>query len=219
MPAHPSYAELMNRTAANLSSLLVSLNEYPYFRFDVDQPITGQIAAKTYMYLENHIRNDADYWYRGLLDIRNRSTVLIVSRLSDVISPLLHSIAYEAMFQDYLHVSHDGKVSVNPHNLLTFLAGGLPASVCVDESSELWRAIRDQRLERCSLLSSSGVDAKTTLLSFLNRYEKSLDISNRRESPIRSINVVVGAGVACERRARTSRTRSPSASRATTTSA
>lgn len=126
MPMHPDYSDLLNRTALNLCSLLVSLNEFPYFRFDVDQPMTGQIAAKTYMFLEKHVRNDADFWYRGVLDIQNRSTVLIVSRLSDLITPLLHSIAYEAMFQDYLHASRDGKVSVNPHNLLTFLAGGCP---------------------------------------------------------------------------------------------
>ena len=104
------------------------------------------------MFLEKHVRNDADFWYRGVLDIQNRSTVLIVSRLSDLITPLLHSIAYEAMFQDYLHASRDGKVSVNPHNLLTVLAGGLPASINMDETNELWEAIRDLRLERASAL-------------------------------------------------------------------
>ena len=68
--------------------------------------------------------------------------------MSDMVSPLLHSIAYEAMFHDYLHVSHDGRVSVNPHNLLTFLSGGLPSKIDVDEFSEMWKSIRDLRLER-----------------------------------------------------------------------
>ena len=70
----------------------------------------------------------------------NRSTVLIISRMSDMISPLLHSI-------DYLHIGNDGRVSVNPHNLLTFLAGGLPSKICVDEYSEMWESIRNLRLE------------------------------------------------------------------------
>ena len=82
------------------------------------------------------------------MNIQNRSTVLIISRMSDMISPLLHSIAYEAMFHDYLHISNDGHVSVNPHNLLTFLAGGLPSKISVDEYSEMWESIRNLRLER-----------------------------------------------------------------------
>jgi hypothetical protein len=143
----PDYNELINRTALNLCSFLSSINEYPFFRFDSDQPVTGQIAAKAFMHLEERVRNDADYWYRGVINAKNRSTVLIVSRQSDMITPLLHSIAYEAMFHDYLHIGHDGKVSMNPHNMLSFLAGGLPASVNVDEYSDLWKTVRDLRLE------------------------------------------------------------------------
>lgn len=148
MPMHPDYKELIDRTSINLCSLLASLNEYPYFRFDSDQSITGQIAARTFTYLEERIRNDADFWYRGCMNIQNRSTVLILSRQSDMITPLLHSIAYEAMFQDYLHVGHDGHISINPHDLLTYLAGGLPSAVDINEYSDLWSSVRDLRLER-----------------------------------------------------------------------
>lgn len=147
IPSHSDYSTIINRTALLLSSFLVSINEYPYFRFDPDQPITGQIAASTFLHLDDRLRNDADYWYRGCADIRNRSTVIVLSRRSDMITPLLHSIAYEAMFHDYLHVGHNGCVSINPHSLLTFLAGGLPSSINVSEYSELWESIRDLRLE------------------------------------------------------------------------
>ena len=147
MPHHPAYQEIIDRTSLNLCSLLASLNEFPYFRFDTDQSITGQIAARTYTYLEARLRHDADFWYRGCLNIRNRSTVLIISRLSDMITPLLHSIAYEAMMKDYLHVNHTGKVSMNSHSLLSFLAGGLPSSINVEEQCELWESIRDLRIE------------------------------------------------------------------------
>ena len=148
MPMHPEYKDVIDRTSVNLCSLLASLNEYPYFRFDSDQSITGQIAARTFTYLEERIRNDADFWYRGCINIQNRSTVLILSRQSDMITPLLHSIAYEAMFQDYLHVGHDGHISINPHDLLTYLAGGPPTAVDVNEYSDLWNSVRDLRLER-----------------------------------------------------------------------
>ena len=47
MPMHPEYKDVIDRTSVNLCSLLASLNEYPYFRFDSDQSITGQIAART----------------------------------------------------------------------------------------------------------------------------------------------------------------------------
>ena len=146
-PTNPEYKEIISRTSLNLCSFLSSLNEFPYFRFDSDHSLTGQIAARTYTFLEERIRNDADYWYRGCMNIQNRSTVLIISRMSDMISPLLHSIAYEAMFHDYLHIGNDGRVSVNPHNLLTFLAGGLPSKICVEEYSEMWESIRNLRLE------------------------------------------------------------------------
>ena len=147
MPNHPEYHSLINRTALLLCSFLASINEFPYFRFDADQLITGQVAAATFLHIEERIRCDADFWYRGCLHIRNRSTLLILSRKSDIITPLLHSIAYEAMFHDYLHVGHDGRVSINPHSLLAFLAGGLPSSVQMNEYSDLWETIRNLRLE------------------------------------------------------------------------
>lgn len=45
------------------------------------------------------------------------------------------------------------------------------------------------------------------LQSFLQRYEQSLEISNRRESPLRSIAVVVGLQEGVHRRVGTWRTR------------
>lgn len=134
--------------ATNLCSFLVSINEYPYFRFDCDDPLTAQIAAKAFLNLEERVRYDADFWFRGCMDIHNRSTVLIVSRKSDMITPFLHSVAYEAMMHDYFHVGHDGKLSMIPHQALSFLSGGLPSSVDVNESSSLWNSIRDLRYER-----------------------------------------------------------------------
>lgn len=151
MPTHTDFSKAMDRIALLLCSFLISINEYPYFRFDPDCSITGQIAASTFLYLDDQIRNDADFWFRGCIDIQNRSTVLILSRQSDLITPLLHSVAYEAMFHDYLHLSHDGKVSINPHSLLTFLSGGLPSSLDMRESNELWKIIRDMRIERFSV--------------------------------------------------------------------
>ena len=36
MPMHPEYKDVIDRTSVNLCSMLASLNEYPYFRFDSD---------------------------------------------------------------------------------------------------------------------------------------------------------------------------------------
>ena len=209
MPNHPAYQEIIDRTSLNLCSLLASLNEFPYFRFDTDQSITGQIAARTYTYLEDRLRHDADFWYRGCINIRNRSTVLIISRLSDMITPLLHSIAYEAMMKDYLHVNHSGKISINSHSLLTFLAGGLPPSINVEEECELWESIRDLRIE-CMItkslfyqliyylttkylyhISDERIDAHEQVQDKITKCEKSLQISNQKCSPIRSLDIVV----------------------------
>lgn len=163
MPNHPEYQDVINRTSLLLCSFLASINEFPYFRFDADQIINGQIAASTFLHIEERIRYDADFWYRGCLQIRNRSTLLILSRKSDIITPLLHSIAYEAMFHDYLRVGHDGKVSMNPHNLLTFLAGGLPPSIRMNEYSDLWDSIRNLRLECiASILYTSRCERDTS---------------------------------------------------------
>lgn len=81
------------------------------------------------------------------MNIHNQSTVLILSRNSDIIIPFLDSVAYDAMIHNYFHVEHDRMISMIPHQTLSLLSRGLPSSVDVNESSSLWKSIQDLSIE------------------------------------------------------------------------
>ena len=86
--------------------MIISLNEYPYIRFDPHFKVTGRIAGLFYHELNEHIRKDADFWYiqrdfihsfryHGARKIEYRSTFLFVDRYSNLMDMLVHVNTYE----------------------------------------------------------------------------------------------------------------------------
>ena len=98
------------------------------------------------------------------------------------------------MFHDYLQIESNGQVSIKPHSLLTFLEGGLPSSLHIHENSDLWESIRNLYLERISIFLFNiitSIDAKHLVEDYVEKCEKSLQSSNNKASPVRSLNSVV----------------------------
>eukprot|EP00474_Spongospora_subterranea_P009382 CRZ09840.1 hypothetical protein [Spongospora subterranea] len=90
----------LRRTADQLSSLCVTLNEYPYIRYVAANPVTSEIARLVDKSLENALRNLKNWKFNP-----NRGTLLILDRSVDCVAPLMHEYTYQAIINDILPVS------------------------------------------------------------------------------------------------------------------
>ncbi|KAK8814363.1 hypothetical protein WA158_008225 [Blastocystis sp. Blastoise] len=160
-----------------LISVIISLNEYPYLRFDPCFPITGHLTGKFYFELNNHVRKDADFWYHGARKIEYRSTFLSISRKGDLLSIFTHDNSYESLINNFLYVSPNGRISTYKESIYTYLCGGIDEQSSINPHSDLWCTIRDKTIE----------DAEIELRDSLVACEQTMNVATSRSSTVRSL--------------------------------
>ena len=85
-------------------TLCATMNEFPYIRYSAREPLEGASEGGTSS-LPSVIAETLNTQLMGFVGAAgeafrfhpDRSTVLIVDRIDDLISPLLHEFSYQAM--------------------------------------------------------------------------------------------------------------------------
>jgi len=109
---HDNSVEL--KVAEKLVTLCATLNEYPYIRYNRNSRTCTSIASIFKMKMDEFVGKNRMWWYHGSGNCpfggsveRDRSTVLLLDRSSDCLTPLMHDFRYQAMVNDLLNVTGD----------------------------------------------------------------------------------------------------------------
>lgn len=95
------YEKEIAKTAEQLVSVLLTLKEYPYIRFQSSSVVCQQLAKRVEADLKRIVGKLKD-WKAD--EERERGTLLIVDRSIDPTAPLMHEYTYQAMLSDLLPV-------------------------------------------------------------------------------------------------------------------
>lgn len=104
--------------AEKLVTLCASLNEYPYIRYNQASEPCSSLATKFKKKMDKFVSKNPTWWYHGSgksgkqSTELERSTILLLDRASDCLTPLMHDFAYQAMVQDLLELDGD-KITVS----------------------------------------------------------------------------------------------------------
>ena len=104
-----SASNIQEQIIKKLVTVCATLNEYPHIRYSVDSPLSQAIAMAFHDKMKAFIANNSAWWYHGDTrhNARDRSTMLILDRQYDVLSPLMHEFTYQAMVNDLLKIKDD----------------------------------------------------------------------------------------------------------------
>jgi len=100
---------------SKLVTVCASMNEYPHIRYPANSQLCNDLAMTFHSLMNGFIGSNPTWWYYGGEGHkeRDRSTLLILDRSSDVLSPFMHEFTYQAMVNDLLPIEDD-KISYKP---------------------------------------------------------------------------------------------------------
>jgi len=134
---------LEHAIADKLVTACASLNEYPHIRYKAGSNVSVQVAKLFNQKFTSFIGKNKDWWYHGdaTHTEKGRSTLLVMSRTDDCLSPLIHEFTYQAMVHDLLKVKDD-KITVQTQGA----EGPIEKDALLNESDELWVELRGKHI-------------------------------------------------------------------------
>ena len=99
--------------ADRLVTVCATLNEFPYIRYKQTSGICSSLASIFKMKMDEFVHANPDWWYHGSGKSekksaeRERSTILLLDRTSDCLTPLMHDFTYQPMVRDLLPMQGD----------------------------------------------------------------------------------------------------------------
>mmetsp|Transcript_13272 Transcript_13272/g.27859 ORF Transcript_13272/g.27859 Transcript_13272/m.27859 type:complete len:676 (+) Transcript_13272:213-2240(+) len=106
-PSSPS--KVMNKIVTKLVTVCATLNEYPHVRFPAENKLCKTLAFAFQDKMNDFVGSNDSWWYHGDAFHQNeeRSTLILLDRRGDCLSPLIHEFTYEAMVNDLLPIEDD----------------------------------------------------------------------------------------------------------------
>ena len=132
--------------ARKLTTLCISLNEYPYIRYQNSSPYTRETARLLNENLTKYQRSNPKFWTHGdekCKSERERGQLLILDRSFDPVTPLMHEYSYQAMCYDLLPVK-DGLISYESETD----KGKVPKQALLNENDEIWAELRHTHISK-----------------------------------------------------------------------
>lgn len=122
-----------------LVTVCATLNEYPHIRYPANSTICQSLAEAFHRQMNEFVAAAPSWWYYGMQGHmeRDRSTLLLLDRSIDVLSPLMHEFTYQAMVNDLLPIDDD-KIS--------YKAESVTKDVLLNDNDELWVEFRSRHI-------------------------------------------------------------------------
>mmetsp|Transcript_25108 Transcript_25108/g.69260 ORF Transcript_25108/g.69260 Transcript_25108/m.69260 type:complete len:723 (-) Transcript_25108:57-2225(-) len=127
------------KTAEKLMTLCVTLNEYPHVRFKQNSNVCTNVASIFQKTIDEYVGRHPNWWYHGGGNCpsgtaeRDRSTLLLLDRSSDCLTPLMHDFNYQPLVNDLLQLDGDK---------ITYKSESEEKEVLLNEKDKLWGEIR-----------------------------------------------------------------------------
>lgn len=134
-----------NIIAEKLVSVCASLNEYPHIRYKVSSKLCASIANIFHQKFTEFVGKDKNWWYHGDSEHmdRGRSTLLLLSRSDDCLSPLMHEFTYQAMVHDLLQVKDD-KITYKVQSSET--GDNIDKDALLNDNDKVWVELRGKHI-------------------------------------------------------------------------
>jgi len=140
-----------DRMIAKLVTVCATLNEYPHVRFPAKNKLCRNLANVFQQKMNEFVGANSEWWYNGdgLHPNTERSTILILDRKDDCLSPLIHEFTYEAMVNDLLPIDDD-RITYDSVNAGTAKEGSEEATTKMDallnDNDEVWVELRGKHI-------------------------------------------------------------------------
>jgi len=140
--------------ADKLVTVCASLNEYPHIRYKASSQVSTSLAHYFNEKFNAFVGSNKTWWYHGDTEHteRGRSTILLLSRKDDCLSPLLHEFTYQAMVHDLLELD-DEKITVE----VPSENGMEKKDALLNDNDELWVELRGKHIADVIKVLSSRI--------------------------------------------------------------
>ena len=164
------------KSAEKLVTLCATLNEYPYIRYSQSSRLCSNLASIFKKKMDSFVGSNPAWWYHGSGKSpannveRDRSTVLLLDRSSDCLTPLMHDFTYQAMVHDLLPMDGD-KITYKTED-------GESKDVLLNDKDKLWVEIRGDHIAKViEVLSGRIQEFKNSPSSNLDRKDGKSNMS------------------------------------------
>ena len=130
-----------------LVTVCATLNEYPHIRYPANSELCRSLAEAFHNKMNEYVAAVPTWWYYGMHGHmeRDRSTLLLLDRSLDPLSPLMHEFTYQAMVNDLLPIEDD-KISYKSETVVSkegeSQMEAVQKDVLLNDNDELWVELR-----------------------------------------------------------------------------
>ena len=142
---------LQHAMMSKLVTVCATLNEYPHVRYPAKNKLCKQLAFLFQKKMNEFVGSNREWWYNGdgLHPNSERSTLLLLDRRDDCLSPLIHEFTYEAMVNDLLPIDDD-RITYESVNAGTAKEGSQEDTTKMDallnDNDEVWVELRGKHI-------------------------------------------------------------------------
>ena len=141
---------IQDRMISKLVTVCATLNEYPHVRYPANNALCKKLSFLFQQKMNEFVGKNADWWYNGdgLHPNSERSTLLLMDRKDDCLSPLIHEFTYEAMVNDLLSIEDD-RITYESVNAGTAMEGEEATSkmdALLNDNDEVWVELRGKHV-------------------------------------------------------------------------
>lgn len=167
--------------ASKLTSLCITLNEFPVIRYQQGSEFTKAIATFVHKNLQDYKSRNPSHWTHGddAHSDRERGVLLVIDRTFDPLTPLMHDYTYQTLAEDLLPITDN----VIPIKVTTNAGEVQMKDALLSESDELWVELRHLHIAKvikvisdrmrdiiqnnnsANLLKGSGADMTLTAMA------------------------------------------------------
>jgi syntaxin-binding protein 1 len=129
--------------AQRLVTVCATLNEYPHIRYKESSGVCNSLASLFKLKMDEFVAQNPSWWYHGgpkkhQAALKERGVLLLLDRVDDPLSPLMHDFTYQAMVHDLLAMEGD---RITVHN-----DTGKETDVLLDEKDSVWVELRGKHI-------------------------------------------------------------------------
>jgi len=168
--------------AEKLVTVCATLNEYPYIRYNQSSRTCSSLASIFKLKMDKFVGSNPSWWYHGSGNCpysgveKDRSTVLLLDRSSDCLTPLMHDFTYQAMVNDLLNIYGD-KITYKAESQSNPQIKE-DKDVLLNDKDKLWVEMRGEHIAKViEVLSGRISDVVNSSTSNVNRNKKGSNMS------------------------------------------
>jgi len=137
--------------AEKLVTVCAALNEYPHIRYRQSSGICQSLASIFHLKMDDFVSQNPKWWYHGGPQRQQngrgeRSTLLLLDRADDCLSPLMHDFTYQSMVQDLLPMDGD-RITIQSETA-NDATKTEAKDVLLDERDTLWVELRGMHIAK-----------------------------------------------------------------------